>query len=220
MEIMVTTSEGRSAPAAPAPGSHPAGTDQPDPATSPFEPVSGRGPALVVLAIAVGIVLVGIFASALVSGNAPVFTVQKVTLPDGGTVSLSPATAALHGIVGAGEPPADILGNLGVPAGSRVTGTLDSDQHASQFDRTVSLSSVLGASQVVAVYRTLLPRLGWQLLYVGAAPQKGAGTEEVLAKHPSGDGYYWEAGVVVSPTTTAGITPFSIELFQIPDDNG
>ena len=89
----------------------------------------------------------------------------------------------------------------------------------SQFDRTVSFTSLLGASQVVEVYRTLLPQLGWQLLYVGSAPQKGAGSTEVLAKHGSGDGYYWEVGVVVSPTTSAGVTPFSMELYEVPDDN-
>ena len=41
----------------------------------------------------------------------------------------------------------------------------------------------------------------------------------MLAKRGSGDGFYWEVGAVVSPTTAAGVTPFSVELFELPDDN-
>ncbi len=215
---MVTTSDGApAAPGAPATAGSADGVDGPDPTAPLFEPVSTRGPALIVLGIAVGILTIGIVASALISGNAPVLTARHVTLRDGSTVAITPATSSLHSIVSTGEPPADILGNLGVPSGSRVVGTLDSDRGASQFDRTVSLSTLIGSTQVVDVYRTLLPQLGWQLLYVGSAPQKGAGSTEVLAKHASGDGYYWEAGVVVSPTTSAGVTPFSIELYEVSD---
>ncbi len=217
---MVTTSDGApSAPGAPLAPESADCVEAPEQTAPPVQPVSTRGPALIVLGIAVGIVTIGIVASALISGNAPVLAVRHVTLADGSTVALTPATSALHSIVGDGEPPADILGNLAVPTGSRLSGTIDSDQGVSQFDRTVSFSSLLGASQVVDVYRTLLPRLGWQVLYNGSAPQKGAGSTEVLAKHGSGDGYYWEVGVVVSPTTSAGVTPFSVELYEVPDDN-
>jgi len=214
---MVTTSDGAST--APIALGSADGVDGPEPVAPLFEPVSVRGPALVVLGIAVGILTIGIVASALISGNSPVLSVRHVTLPDGSSVALTPATSALHSIVGDGEPPADILGNLAVPTGSRLSGTIDADQGVSQFDRTVSFSSLLGASQVVGIYRTLLPRLGWQVLYSGSAPQKGAGSTEVLAKRGSGDGYYWEVGVVVSPTTSAGVTPFSMELYEVPDDN-
>ncbi len=217
---MVTTSDGApSAPSAPPEPESAEGVGAPEPTAPLFQPVSTRGPALIVLGIAVGIVTIGIVASALISGNAPLLAVRQVTLADGSTVALTPATSALHSIVGDGQPPADILGNLAVPTGSRLSGTINSDQGVSQFDRTVSFSTLLGASQVVDVYRTFLPRLGWQVLYSGSAPQKGAGSTEVLAKHGSGDGYYWEVGVVVSPTTSAGVTPFSVELYEVPDDN-
>ena len=42
---------------------------------------------------------------------------------------------------------------------------------------------------------------------------------EVLVKKGSGDSFYWEVGAAVSPTTSAGTTPFSLELFELPDDN-
>jgi hypothetical protein len=184
-----------------------------------FEPVSVRGPALVVLGIAVAIVLVGTVASALDSGRAPAPTVHHVTIPDGTVVPLVPGRTALRSIVSAGQPPADIIGNLAVPAGSPAVRTVDVDQGVSQFDRTVSFTGHLATDQVADVYRTLLPRLGWKVIYDGAqARQQGPGSE-VLAKRGSGDGFYWEVGVVVSPTTSTGTTPFSLELFELSDDN-
>ncbi len=190
-----------------------------DPADRTYQHTSLRGPALIVLGIAVLIIVVGVVGSALASGNTPTLSVQSLTIPDGTVVRLTPATTALHSIVGAGEPPADILGNLAVPTGSRITGTSNSDQSAAQFDRTVTFASGLSADQVVDVYRTLLPRLGWQVLYVGTGARRGGQGTEVLARHGSGDGFYWEVGAVVSPTTSAGTTPYSLELFQLPDGN-
>ncbi len=72
---------------------------------------------------------------------------------------------------------------------------------------------------MVALYRKLLPHLGWQVIYFGTGAQRDGQGTEVLAKHGSGDGYYWEVGAVVSPTTSTSTTPFSLELFQLPDGN-
>jgi hypothetical protein len=186
----------------------------PDPRPTPV-----KGPALVVLGVSLVLVVAGVLGSALVSGTTPTLTVHRLTLPDGTAVDLTPASTAMHAIVGAGEPPADILGNLAVPTGSRVTSTANSDQNQAQFDRTVHYASTLTADQLVAVYQTLLPKLGWQVLYVGDAARSGRTGSEVLAKHGSGDGFYWEIGAVVSPTTPAGVTPYSLELFELPDGN-
>jgi hypothetical protein len=180
--------------------------------------VSAKGPALVVLGLAVLIVLVGTIGSALESGGAPVLTVHQVRLPDGSVVHLTPATTALRSIVSAGQPPADILGNLAVPAGSRVVRTLNISQNASQYDESVDFSTDLSSQDVLSVFHVLLPKQGWSLSYTGSGAGHQAQQTEVLAKHASGDGYYWEAGVVVSPTTPAGITPYSVEVFEIPDD--
>ena len=193
--------------------------DTVDPTHRTYQQASLRGPALLVLGIAVLIVVVGVVGSALASGNTPALSVRRITIPDGTVVRLTPATSALHSIVGAGDPPSDILGNLAVPAGSRITGTANSDQGAAQFDRTVTLTVGLSTDQVVALYRKLLPRLGWQVVYFGTGAQRGGQGTEVLAKHGSGDGFYWEVGAVVSPTTSTGTTPFSLELFQLPDGN-
>ena len=135
-----------------------------------------------------------------------------------GTVAVSPATERMRAIEANGEPPADILGNLGVLTGSTVTGVVNSDQDAAQFDRTVDLTSTLAQDQVAEAYRRLLTASNWNVIFQGPAPQGVSGTTEVLAKKGSGDGFYWETGVVVSPTP-AGSTPYTIEVFETPDGN-
>ncbi len=189
-----------------------------DPDNRSFQQMSIRGPALIVLGIAVIIVIAGVVASAVDSGSSPTLTIHAVTVSDGTVVQLAPAATAMKSIVSAGEPPADILGNTVVPSGSTVTHTLNTDQNQSQFDRTVYFQTGLSSNQVVDAYHRVLPRLGWDLLYKGGASQQ-AGATEVLAKKGSGDGFYWEVGVVVSPTTSAGTTPFSVELYELPDDD-
>jgi hypothetical protein len=184
-----------------------------------YEPMSVRGPALIVLGLAVFLLIGGVVASAVSSGSTPSFSIRKVTLADGTTVALSPATVRLHAIVSNDEPPADIIGNLGIPTESVVTGVVNSDQHTAQFDRTVGLRSQLSQGQLMEAYAHLLRAVGWQVIYTGAAPQGVPGSTEVLAKRGSGDGFYWETGVVVSPTTPAGSTPYSVEVFETPDGN-
>jgi hypothetical protein len=190
-----------------------------DPDRRVFQPMSLRGPAMVVLGIAVFILVAGVLASAFASGTSPTLSVHRISLPDGTTVQLTPATTAMRSIVSAGEPPADILGNMAVPTHSTVIRTVDTDQGATQYDRTVYFETGLASDQVMDLYHALLPRLGWSLLYSGGGLQRGGSGTGVLAKKGSGDSFYWEVGVVVSPTTSAGTTSFSVELFELPDDN-
>ncbi|MGA2836171.1 MAG: hypothetical protein ABSF84_06200 [Acidimicrobiales bacterium] len=220
---MVTTPEtapsGSSGPPGGPEPSDDAGAPGDGPAGPLYEPMSLRVPLLIVLGLAVVILVGGVVASALSSGSNPVFTLRQVTLSDGTVVALSPAGVKMKAIESNDEPPADILGNLGVPTASKVTGVVDSDQNASQFDRTVDFDSRLAQSQVSETYTLLLKDVGWKILYSGPAAQSAAGTNEVLAQKGSGDGFYWETGVVVSPTTSAGTTPYSVEVYETPDGN-
>jgi hypothetical protein len=198
-------------------------TDElPEAPTGPrgFEPMSVKGPALIVLGLAVVILLGGVVASAFSSTSSnPTFGLRQVTLPDGTTVALAAGSVKLHTIVSDQQPPSDILGHLGIPQGSVVTGTINSDQNTEQFDRTVDFTSQLSQDQVVSTFTLVLKDLGWQVVYTGAAPQGTQGSTEVLAKRGSSDGFYWETGVVVSPTTPTGTTPYSVEVIQTPDGN-
>ena len=171
------------------------------------------------LGIAVFIVIVGTVGSALESGSSPTLSIHSVTVPGGTVVHLTPATTAMKSVVSEGQPPADILGNLAVPSGSPVVRTVNSDQGAGQFDRTVYFTSGLSSDQVVDAYLTVLPELGWKVIYDGSGAQRSGQGTEVLAKRGSGDGYYWEVGAVVSPTTSTGSTPFFLELYELPDDS-
>jgi hypothetical protein len=201
-------------------GSGPQGPGADDRTPSPsYEPMSIKGPALIVLGLAVVILLGGVAAAAFSSRTNPTFTIRHVTLDDGTTVNLVPAVDKLHAIVNNSEPPSDIIGNLGIPRESTVHGVVNSDQHAAQFDRTVDLISQLAQPQVIEAYRRMLAAAGWKVIYQGSAPQGVAGTTEVLATRGSSDGFYWETGVVVSPTTPLGSTPYSVEVFETPDGN-
>ncbi len=182
-----------------------------------FQPVSARGPALIVLGLAVFIVVLGVAGSALSSGGTPTDKIHSVKIPDGTVVALTPATRAMKAVVSLGQPPADILGNLAVPAKSRVTRTVDVDQDSGMYDRTVVFSTGLSSYQVTEVFHTLLPRLGWQVIYDGSGASTQAQSTEVLAKKASGDSFYWEVGVTVPPTSGSGTTTYSVELFELDD---
>jgi hypothetical protein len=198
-----------------------AAIDEPDASALPARLVR-PGPALIVLGIAVVIVVVGLVGSAIVTnttGKASPTGIHHVTLPDGTSISLTPGATALHSMVSEGQPPADILDNLAVPSGSRATGTVNNAQAAGQYDQTVSFATSQAGEGVIDTYKTLLPKLGWQVIYDGPGLGHESSGTEVLAKRGSADGYDWEVGVVVSPTTAAGTTPFSVEVFELSDDN-
>jgi hypothetical protein len=100
-------------------------------------------------------------------------------------------------------PPDDILDATVLPQGaSPVPGSVR-NLGVELYDRSLDFRVSAGQEVVIAFYRVQLPAQGWQILSqgpaTGASAMGGAGFE-VLAKHPSGDGYYWELGVVVAPT--------------------
>ena len=132
-----------------------------------------------------------------------------------------PAAPALRPIRQAGTPPADIVDTLAVPVGATVVGHTPSTG-ITLFDAREHFT-VPGAQQsVVAFYRTELAVMKWKVTDVGPA-QRPANATEVLAQKAGSDGWYWEVGVVVSPTTfapgagTSGTTPFVLRLFEVND---
>lgn len=194
----------------------PDGEEQSGPAAEPVARLSLKSPAVIVLAIALVILIGGITASALATGGSTTLQLHSVTLADGTVVHLEPALQALRPVETDGNPPADILAALAVPAGARTTGSLNTDQGTTQFDRTVDFTSTLPAFRVQDFYQVVFKQLGWKLMANGPDANQ-AGSTQLLAKRGSNDGFYWEAGVVVSPTTSAGVTPFTLRLFQVAD---
>lgn len=195
------------------------GGELPDPDHRTYQRLSLRGPAFIVLGIAVFILVGGVVASALATSGSSRLPIDSVTLTDGTVVRLTPATTALKPVISS-EPPADILGSLAVPVGSTQRSFTNTDHNETQYDRSVSFTSGLSSDQVISFFQTLLPRLGWKV--TASAPDTAAttsGTIEILATKGSSDGFYWEVGAVVSPSTADGVTPFTVELFEQPDQD-
>jgi hypothetical protein len=76
---------------------------------------------------------------------------------------------------------------------------------------------------LVSFYRRELRARGWSIMSVGPAHDAPA-TTEVLAQRSSTDGWYWDIGVLVAPTTfgsgsaaAADTTRFTVELYEVLD---
>jgi hypothetical protein len=184
-----------------------------DPEDRDYQRMSLRGPAIIVVGIAAFILVGGVLATILTAGNNPVLALHSIRIPDGTVVQLTPATTALKPIISS-EPPADILSALAVPTGSVARHWINIDQNQTQYDRSVSFTTGLSSDQVVDVYKTGLPKLGWKLSYQGQGTFNGVSGTEMLARRASGDGYYWEVGVIVPPATSSGVTPFTIVVLE------
>ncbi|HEV3264905.1 MAG TPA: hypothetical protein VG014_05250 [Acidimicrobiales bacterium] len=184
-----------------------------DPEDRDYQRMSLRGPAIIVVGIAAFILVGGVLATILTAGNNPVLALHSIRIPDGTVVQLTPATTALKPIISS-EPPADILSALAVPTGSVARHWINIDQNQTQYDRSVSFTTGLSSDQVVDVYKTGLPKLGWKLSYQGQGTFNGVSGTEMLARRASGDGYYWEVGVIVPPATSSGVTPFTMVVLE------
>ncbi len=72
-------------------------------------------------------------------------------------------------------------------------------------------------------YASEMRQLGWAVFDKGAAANDPHALE-VLGKLAGTDGYYWQMGATISPTTfgqgapATGETQFTIRLFQQSDD--
>jgi hypothetical protein len=148
-------------------------------------------------------------------------------VPGTGLVAV-PATRALRPIEQLGEPPGNIVDAVAVPRGASVVRVTNNAGAADQYDQQMTFS--VGGSQLAVFdfYKAEMARLGWHVFSTGTARQP-ANAIEVLGQKGGSDGWYWEMGAVVSPTTfsTANlsspgggdVTHFTVRLFQVPDSN-
>lgn len=209
--------------------------------TAPAEPGTGDGnvprparaalpsirPALVVVAIAAGLVLLFGIGAVIEGGSAPK-PAPHPTHVAGTPLTAEPARAPLRPIETAGTPPTGVLRATVVPKGATRTGSSPWTR-TTQFSAKVDFEVSASQAAVVDFYRAELKARGWSSPDVTATqPPKGA--TELLAQRASADGWYWEVGVVVSPTTftehpsratsaarASGRTKFTLELFEVPD---
>lgn len=176
-------------------------------------------PALVVVGVALFLVLLFGIGAALTS-NPPAKAPPPAVVKGTGLVA-QPAARALHPIEDPGTPPADVLDALALPKGAhRLSVTKWSG--STQFDGKMTFSVDASQASLVSFFRTELRARRWSMVNVGPARAE-RGATEVLAQRASNDGWYWEAGFVVFPTTFAqgavhgDVTRFSIDLYEMPD---
>jgi hypothetical protein len=181
-------------------------------------------PAMVVLGLAVLILAVFVTLGIVFSHSpAPLKTAGAPSAVPGSTLRAQPAADALKPIVGSGEPPSNIINAVTVPVGSVRISHENTAAGAGQFDAQVTLRSTDSQGALLAFFASTMHQEGWQVFDKGAAANN-PGALEVLGKLAGTDGYYWELGATIPPTTfghgapPSGETDFTIRLLQQNDD--
>ena len=200
------------------------GADAPEPRRPPTPGGISMRPAMVVLGLAVLILVVFVTIGILSSQSpAPVRHGGGPSPVPGITLQAEPAAAALTPIVSSGEPPTNVRNAVFVPVGSVRVSHQDNAGQAGQFDSQVVFRSDDSQAALLAFFAADMRLQGWQVFDRGPAANH-PGSLEILGKLAGADGYYWEMGAVISPTTfrpggpPRGQTDFTIRLLQESDD--
>jgi len=183
----------------------------------------------VVVGIALGLILIfGMLAVVSSQGNPSTEGSTTPAKVRGTTLLAVPAAKALKPIELPGTPPADIIDALVLPEGATVLSVKDNATSTTQYDEQMSFSVHASEAAIVDFYRVELAAKGWSSPSAGPATDLLGGVQ-VLAQKGSDDGWYWEAGTIVSPTAFAHggaggagaeTTDFTLRLFQVSDDDG
>lgn len=163
-----------------------------------------RGPALIVLALAVVIGGGGFVAGAITSGPGQTTPPASLNHLAGVKLPAVGAKALLRPVISAGQPPPDVLNALVVPERTTRKSSSCPSGGTYLYDCEVTLAVPSTPQSVVAFYDAELAHQHWSKMSV-VATADGRGTE-ILAKRPSADGYYWELGVTIEPVNPS-ITP-------------
>jgi hypothetical protein len=210
---------------------HDTGTELVDegaPAPRPQRPALPGGismrPAMVVLGLAVLILFVFVTIG-IVTTQSPqrVKTSSAPSAVTGTPLHATVAAGLLSPIIVAGEPPTNVLNAVSVPVGSVRTAHQNNAAGSGQYDAQVSFRSDNSQAALLSFFAADMKEQGWQIFDKGAAAND-PGALEVLGKLAGTDGYYWQMGAIIAPTTfgqgapAAGWTTFTVRLFQQSDD--
>ncbi|HEX3334336.1 MAG TPA: hypothetical protein VHS57_08335 [Acidimicrobiales bacterium] len=198
------------------------------PAPAPRRPAGSGGtslrPAMVVLGLAVLILAVFVTIGVVFSQSpTKVHTGSASDKVVGTTLRAVPAAGALAPIVGSGEPPSNILNAVAVPTASVRTGHQNNAGQSGQYDSQVELRSTSSQGALLGFFAATMRAQGWQVFDQGPAANN-PGALEVLGKLAGDDGYYWEMGATIKPTSfgngapATGWTTFTVRLLQESDD--
>ena len=137
----------------------------------------------------------------------------------------TPAVHELKVITVSGQPPGNIINSVSIPEGSTRTG-FENNTAASQgsYDAQINLRADESQAVLLTFYKLDMKKQGWQIISTGPADHVTGGLE-VLGKKAGSDGFYWELGAIISPTSfgagtpAAGATTFSLQLLQQQDND-
>jgi hypothetical protein len=136
-----------------------------------------------------------------------------------------PGVHALKVITVSGQPPGNIINAVSIPQGSvRTSSANNSAASQGAYDAQITLRDDQSQAALENFYKLVMKKQGWQIVSTGPADHVTGGLE-VLGKKAGSDGFYWEMGAVISPTSfgagtpAAGATSFSLQLLQEQDDN-
>lgn len=199
-------------------------------------PTGGRppGPSVKPAAVVFGIIAV-LFVAGFVTDDitsahhtpapSPAAAPTAPVAGSGGLVP-EPVRTVIAPIIGPDQPPANVLDALVVPQGTAdVPGTV-ARQGVGLYDSSISLQVRAPEEHAIVFFRAELAAGNWQVVSAGAS----GSDYRFVAQHPGSDGYEWEVGITLSPTTFAsavkgqtvpdsGLTPVTLRLFANSDDS-
>ena len=209
--------------------SGPGGAGPGPPAGGGRPPGPTAKPALLVFAVVFVVFLAGFLADLLSGGSAPSAPPGRAaaTAPVPGTGGLVPVPArtVLAAVVTADQPPADVLGALVVPRGTRFVPGSGTQRGLGLFDGSVRVEIPASEEDAITFFRAELAAGNWHLLSAG---RTSAGGFQLIAQHPGSDGYEWEVGETLSPTVfssqvpggsvpATGVTPAALRVYAVSD---
>ena len=161
------------------------------------------------LVVGVAVVMLVIFLAIDVIANPSVAPTTTVPVVVGG-LPTAPSNAVIAGCAQPGTPPANILGALIVPVGTRPAGPiLHPNSGAGDYDCLRTLVTTTRASNLLGFYSAHLQADGWSLFSRGSA----SGEPQLLFQKAGSDTFYWVVGVTVS-ATPHGAVVWTYRIYQ------
>jgi len=178
-------------------------------------------PALVVGALAV-LILVAFSIGAAFTHIAPKPRAAKgpTAVVAGSSLRAVSARSGLSVIERNGQPPVNVIDAITLPSGS-VRASSANPGAGSTFDQEVRFSVNASQAAVLSFYKTELHDLGWRTVTSGAATRQPG--QQIVGQIAGDDGFYWQLGVIVAPSTfspsgTTDITGFTLRILQVGDE--
>jgi hypothetical protein len=179
-------------------------------------------PALVVLGLAFVILIVFSLGSAFSHTSlTPTKAPKGTSAVKGSSLRAVNAQAGLKPIEQDGQPPANVLAAITLPVGA-IEMSSSNPGEGNSYDQQVQFSVDASEATVLGFYKIELAHFGWKTVTSGPATHQAG--QQIVGQIAGEDGFYWQLGVVVSPSTfldngTVDVTEFTLQVIQVGDDD-